>query len=93
MATKEEKNLIKAASKTEWDKLAHDIIVLEMEISKAKNAKTLKSLKRKLKVWENEKRSRVENTFSMEYFMNKDMEIFETEYDEDYYEDDEDIDF
>lgn len=75
------KQHIQSAKKCDWDDLALTIINLEQAEKKEKDPKQLELLRLKLKVFEAEKSSRVFDSFDMEYFLNRDMEIF---YDEDY---------
>jgi hypothetical protein len=68
---------IQSAKECDWDDLALTIIALEGAERKEKDPKVLELLKIKLKIYEAEKSSRVFQSFNMEYFLNKDMEIFE----------------
>lgn len=68
--------LIKESKKRDWDELASDIINLEQCVKMEANAKQLKLLNQKLKIWEEEKKLRVFNTFDMEYFMSRDYDVF-----------------
>ena len=62
------------AKKTEWCDLAYLIIVLELAIANEKKAKVLKILKLKLKIFEEEKSSRVFSNFNMHRFLSKEYE-------------------
>ena len=73
------KQHIQSAKKCDWDSLALAIINLEQAEQKEKNPKQLELLRIKLKIYEAEKSSRVFESFDMEYFLNKDMEIFDDE--------------
>jgi hypothetical protein len=72
---------IQSAKKLDWDSLALAIIDLEQAIGKEKNSKQLELLNLKLEIYEAEKSSRVFESFDMEYFLSKDMSIFD---DDDY---------
>ena len=76
------KQHIQSAKKCDWDDLALTIIALEGAERKEKDPKVLELLKLKLKIYEAEKSSRVFESFDMEYFLTKDMNIFDE--DEDY---------
>jgi len=65
---------VKQAKSSTWDDLAFSIICLEEEEKKSKGVKHLKLLRKKLKIFEAEKSSRVFTSFSMDYFLNKDYE-------------------
>jgi len=67
---------IEKAKKRSWDDLANDIIRLENSIRKEKKTKLLILLKNKLKILEEEKSSRLFNSFSMKTFLNKNNEEF-----------------
>lgn len=90
MAKTKREELIKkhtqSAKKSDWDSLALSIIELEQIISTTKQAKQLKLLNLKLKIYEAEKNNRVFESFDMEYFLNKDMSVFEDDFDEDDYD-------
>lgn len=66
------KELEKQAKAKDWDDLAHEIILLETGIKLETDLKYLILLNIKLEVWENEKASRVSDSFDMNYFLNKD---------------------
>jgi len=68
---------IQSAKKIDWDSLALAIIDLEQAIEKEKNSKQLELLNLKLKIYEAEKSSRVFESFDMEYFLSKDMSVFD----------------
>jgi hypothetical protein len=78
MASSKLKTLSKAYEKqakaSEWDDLAFSIMVLESSIYQEKDVKSLKLLRLKLEIFEEEKSSRVFDTFNMEYFLNKELE-------------------
>lgn len=76
-----EKKHTQLAKKSDWDSLASCIIDLELAILKEKDAKELKLLSLKLEIYEAEKNSRVFDSFDMEYFLSKEVGIFE---DDDY---------
>jgi hypothetical protein len=83
-AKKEEltKKYIQSAKKSDWDSLALCIIEIEQAIPEEKDPKVLELLELKLKIFEAEKSSRVFDSFDMEYFLSKDMSIFdEDDYD------------
>ena len=67
-----EEALVDIAKGLDWDQLAGDIMLLENCIGMTISSKQLKLLNQKLKVWEQEKQSRVSRTFDMTYFMSKD---------------------
>lgn len=71
------KQHIQSAQKLDWDSLALAIIDLEKAIKQEGTHKQLKLLNLKLEIYEAEKSSRVFNSFDMEYFLNKDMDIFD----------------
>lgn len=72
---------IQSAKKCDWDTLAGIIINLEQEIASEKDSKHLELLNLKLNIYETEKAYRVFDSFDMEYFLSKDMSIFD---DDDY---------
>ena len=76
------KQYVQSAQKLDWDDLALAIIDLEQAVENEKNSKQLELLNLKLEIYEAEKKSRVFESFDMEYFLSKDMSIFED--DEDY---------
>ena len=73
------KQYIQSAKKLDWDSLALAIIDREQAVGKEKNSKQLELLKLKLEIYEAEKSSRVFESFDMEYFLSKDMSIFDDE--------------
>lgn len=73
------KQYIQSAKKLDWDSLALAIIDLEQAVGKEKNSKQLELLNLKLEIYEAEKSSRVFESFDMEYFLSKDMSIFDDE--------------
>tara|TARA_R100000951_G_scaffold112718_1_gene113478 strand:- start:9889 stop:10152 length:264 start_codon:yes stop_codon:yes gene_type:complete len=68
-AIKEE--LTKLAKQLDWDDLAWEIIVLEAAVVAEEDDNYLKLLEIKLEIWEEEKKDRVSDRFSMEKFLNK----------------------
>jgi len=65
------KELIKQVSKLDWDTLAYEIILLSTAVIIEEDGNFLKLLEIKLEIWEEEKKDRVSDTFSMENFLNK----------------------
>lgn len=68
--------LVKESKKLDWCELASDIIALEQCIKIDINAKQLKLLNQKLKIWEVEKQLRVVNAFDVGHFMSKELDVF-----------------
>ena len=68
--------LVKESKKLDWCELASEIIDLENCIRLSTNAKQLKLLNQKLKIWEDEKQLRVFSEFDMGYFMSKELDEF-----------------
>jgi hypothetical protein len=68
------------AKKQDWDELAYGITVMERAILLEKDDNYLILLKIRLKIWEEEKNSRVFDSFDMEYFLSKDFNEFDEDF-------------
>lgn len=76
-------NFRKKCQNASWDDLAIQIIQLESQLHSKKKVKTSKNIEKKLQILEEEKSRRVTDCFDIQYFLNKEYEVFEVEYDED----------
>jgi len=76
-------NFRKKCQNASWDDLAIQIIQLESQLHSKKKVKTSKNIEEKLQILEEEKSRRVIDCFDIQYFLNKEYEVFEVEYDED----------
>jgi len=63
---------LREAQNLDWNDLACAIIYLEKSLRLEKNAKKIDGLNKKLEIFEEEKKSRVLELFSMERFLNRD---------------------
>jgi hypothetical protein len=73
----------KKCQSASWDDLAIQIIQLESQLHSKNKLKTPKNIHKKLEILEEEKSRRVSDCFDIHYFLNKEYEVFEVEYDED----------
>lgn len=78
-------NFRKKCQNASWDDLAIQIIQIESQLHSKNNLKPSqnKLMQEKLQILEEEKSRRVNDCFDIQYFLNKEYEIFEVEYDED----------
>lgn len=68
------KELVKQAREKDWDDLAHEIMLLEIGVRLEEDFKYLILLNIKLEIWEEEKNSRVFDSFNMNFFLNKEFD-------------------